>query len=113
MRVFLSYSSEDRKLVEPIYLSLRAQEHTVFFDRADLPPGEEYDARIREAIEKSQLFVFMLSPDFLKSGSYMFIELSIVQKIWEYFGGRLLFVVLWLTGLDQVPVYLKVIMLLE
>ena len=97
MRVFLSYSSEDRKLVEPIYLSLRAQGHTVFFDRADLPPGEEYDARIREAIEKSQLFVFMLSPDSLKSGSYTLTELSIAQKTWEYPGGRLLPVVLALS----------------
>jgi len=113
MRVFLSYSSEDRKLVEPIYLSLRAQGHTVFFDRADLPPGEEYDARIREAIEKSQLFVFMLSPDSLKSGSYTLTELSIAQKTWEYPGGRLLPVVLRPMGLDQVPAYLKAITLLE
>ena len=113
MRVFLSYSSEDRKLVEPIYLSLRAQGHSVFFDRADLPPGEEYDARIREAIEKSQLFVFMLSPDSLKSGSYTLTELSIAQKTWEYPGGRLLPVVLRPTGLDQVSAYLKAITLLQ
>jgi hypothetical protein len=58
MRVFLSYSSKDRALVEPIYLALRAQRHNVFFDRADLPPGEEYDIRIRRAIERSHLFVF-------------------------------------------------------
>jgi TIR domain len=37
MRVFLSYASEDRKLAEAIYLSLRAHRHTVFFDRTDLP----------------------------------------------------------------------------
>src|SRR5207237_9787052 len=113
MRVFLSYSSEDRKLIEHIYLPLRAQGHSVFFDRADLPPGEEYDSRIREAIEKSQLFVFMVSPDSLKSGSYTLTELSIAQKTWEYPGGRLLPVVLRPARLDQVPAYLKAITLLE
>ena len=53
MRVFLSYSAEDRNLVEPIYLALRAQGHSVFFDRGELAPGEEYDVRIRRAIEQS------------------------------------------------------------
>jgi hypothetical protein len=60
MKIFLSYASEDRKLVEPIYLALRAQGHKVFFDRTDLPPGEEYDSRIRQAIEGSDLLVFFL-----------------------------------------------------
>jgi hypothetical protein len=49
MRVFLSYASEDRELVEPIVLALRAQGHSVFFDRDDLPPAEEFDGRIRKA----------------------------------------------------------------
>jgi hypothetical protein len=49
MNIFLSYLSRNRALVEPIYLALRAQRHKVFFDRTDLPPGEEYDIRIRQA----------------------------------------------------------------
>src|SRR5207237_8237625 len=90
MRVFLSYSSEDRKLVEPIYLSLRAQRHTVFFDRADLPPGEEYDARLREPIEKSQLFVFMLTPASLTSDCFTLNQLNVTQQTCEYTGDLLL-----------------------
>jgi hypothetical protein len=58
MRVFLCYSSEDRNLVEPISLALRAQGHRVFFDRSDLPPGEEYDMRIRRAMEKVAVVYF-------------------------------------------------------
>src|SRR5207253_380011 len=113
MRVFLSYSSKDRQLVEPIHLVLRAQGHTVFFDRADLPPGEEYDERIRRAIEKCQLFVFMVSPDSLQAGSYTLTELSIAEKTWEHPGGRLLPVLLRPIGLDQIPAYLKAVTLLE
>jgi formylglycine-generating enzyme required for sulfatase activity len=113
MRVFLSYSAEDRSLVEPVYLALRAQGHRVFFDRADLPPGDEYDVRIRRAIEKSQLFIFMLSPTSLEVGSYTLTELGIAQKTWEHPRGKLLPVVLRPIGLDQVPAYLKAITHLE
>ena len=113
MRVFLSYSSEDRKLVEPIYLALRAQGHSVFFDRGELPPGEEYDVRIRRAIEKSQLFIFVLSPTALDAGSYTLTELGIAQKTWDHPSGRLLPVVLRPISLVQVPAYLKAITFLE
>jgi formylglycine-generating enzyme required for sulfatase activity len=113
MRVFVSYSSEDRKLVEPVYLALRAQGHRVFFDRAELPPGEEYDVRIRRAIEKSRLFIFMVSPTSLDAGSYTLTELAIAQKIWDHPGGRLLPVLLRPVDLRQVPAYLKALTLLE
>ncbi len=113
MRVFLSYSSSDRTLVEPIYLALRAQGHTVFFDRADLPAGEEYDARIRRAIEKSQLVLFMVSPDSLDPGSYTLTELAIAQKTWGHPAGRVLPVILRPISLERIPPYLKSVTLLE
>jgi formylglycine-generating enzyme required for sulfatase activity len=113
MKIFLSYASEDRALVEPIYLALRAQGHKVFFDRADLPPGEEYDSRIRQAIERSQLLIFFLSPAFLDAGSYTLTELHIAQKTWEHPAGKLLPVVLRPIELDQVPPYLKSVTFLE
>jgi formylglycine-generating enzyme required for sulfatase activity len=113
MRVFLSYSSEDRESADAIQLALRAQGHTVFFDRTDLPPGEEYDTRIRRAIEKSQLFVFLISPHSLDSGSYTLTELGIAQKTWQHPAGRLLPVVVRPTPLDRVPPYLRSVTLLE
>ena len=113
MRVFLSYSSSDRTLVEPIYLALRAQGHTVFFDRADLPAGEEYDARIRQSIEKSQLVLFMVSPDSLDPGSYTLTELAIAQKTWGHPAGRVLPVILRPISLERIPPYLKSVTLLE
>ena len=113
MRVFLSYSSKDRHLVEPIELALRGQGHSVFFDRTDLPAGEEYDVRIRQAIEKCQLFIFMVSPHSLDTGSYTLTELSIAEKTWAHPSGRLLPVVLQPIALDQIPAYLKTVTLLE
>ena len=51
MRIFLSYASQDQEPAKAIYLALRDQGQKVFFDRADLPAGEEYHNRIREAIQ--------------------------------------------------------------
>jgi formylglycine-generating enzyme required for sulfatase activity len=113
MRVFLSYSSGDRTLVEPIYLALRAQGNTVFFDRAGLPAGEEYDVRIRRAIEKSHLLVFMVSPDSLEPGSYTLTELAIAQKTWEHPAGRVLPVILRPISFEGIPPYLKSVTLFE
>ena len=113
MRVFLSYASEDRNQAEAIYLSLRGQGHTVFFDRTDLPPGEEYDARIRRAIERSQLLVFLVSPYSLDAGSYTLTELDIAHKTWEHPTGKVLPAVVRPTPLDLIPPYLKSVTLLE
>jgi formylglycine-generating enzyme required for sulfatase activity len=113
MRVFLSYSSSDRKLVEPLYFALRAQGHTVFFDRADLPAGDEYDMRIRRAIEKCHLMVFMVSAESLEPGSYTLTELGIAQRTWEHPAGRVLPVLLRPISLEQIPPYLKSVTLLQ
>jgi len=109
MKVFLSYSSSDRKLVEPILFALRAQAHDVFFDRSDLPPGEEFHARIRQAIEASDLFIFFMSPDSVGEDKYTLSELEIAQKNWPHPAGRVLPIVLRHVELDAVPAYLKAV----
>lgn len=113
MRIFLSYPSEERQLVEPIYLALRAQGHNVFFDRKELPPGEEYDIRIRKAIERADLFVFMLSAEAFDAGSYTLTELEIAQKTWPHPTGRVLPVMLHRVALDKIPPYLEAVTFLE
>jgi len=80
MRIFLSYASPDREQAQSIYLALRDQGHRVFFDRADLPAGDEYHNRIREAIEDCQLFIFLVTPQALDAESYTLSELEIADK---------------------------------
>ncbi len=113
MKIFLSYSSGDRKLVEPILFALRAQAHDVFFDRSDLPPGEEFHARIRQAIEASDLFIFFMSPDSVGEDKYTLSELEIAQKTWTHPSGRVLPVVLRRVELDAVPAYLKAVTIFD
>jgi len=105
MRIFLSYASQDREQAKSIYLALRDQRHKVFFDRADLPAGEEYHNRIREAIQKSHLFIFLLSANAIDAGSYTLEELSIAEKA----SSKLLPVVLRETPIDQIPAVLRAV----
>ncbi len=80
MRIFLSYASPDREQAQSIYLALRDQGHRVFFDRADLPAGDEYHNRIRQAIEDCRLFIFLVTPQALDAESYTLSELEIAEK---------------------------------
>lgn len=113
MKIFLSYSSRDRSLVEPILFALRAQKHAVFFDRSDLPPGEEFDTRIRRAIEHCDLFISLLSPDSVRKESYALTELGIAEKTWSHPTGKILPVMLRWVELDSIPAYLKAVTIFE
>lgn len=107
MRIFLSYASQDREPVHSIYLALRDQGHKVFFDRGDLPAGEEYHNRIRQAIEKSTLFLFIISPDTVDADSYTLTELHIAAKARV----KLLPVVLRATDMELIPVAARAVTL--
>jgi formylglycine-generating enzyme required for sulfatase activity len=103
MRIFISYASQDREPANSVYLALRDQGQQAFFDRADLPAGDEYHNRIRKAIQKSHLFIFLLSPNALDANSYTLEELSIAEKA----GVKLLPVVLREPAMDQIPASIK------
>lgn len=109
MKIFLSYASQDRAAAQSIYLALRDQGHRVFFDRTDLPAGEEYHNRIRMGIEDSHLFLFLISPNAIDSGSYTLTELSIAEKAKV----KLLPVALGKLDVGQLPASLKAVTFLE
>lgn len=113
MRVFLSYASQDREAARAIERDLTEQGHDVFFDRDDLPPGEEYHARIRSAIARSHLLVFLISPDAVDPGSYTLTEIDIAEQSWKRASGRLLPVVLRATPLESLPHFVRSVTLLE
>jgi len=105
MKIFLSYASQDREPAKSIYLALRDQGHAVFFDRADLPPGDEFHNRIRAAVESSRLFIFLISANAVDAGSYTLTELDIAEKARV----KLLPVALGKLAVDQLPAALKAV----
>lgn len=113
MHIFLSYASEDRAIAEEIHLALLAGEHVVFFDKASLPPGGDYHARIESAIRQSDLFIFLVSPNSVAQGSYALTELKFARIKWPHPKGRLLSVRLHNTVWEAIPPYLKSVTVLE
>jgi hypothetical protein len=113
LQIFLSYASEDKDLAEPIAFSLRARGHDVFFDRDDLPAGDEYDMRIEKAVERSALFIFLLSPAAVEKGRFTLTELEFARRKWRNADGHVLPVMARPVTFDQIPNFLKSVTVLE
>ncbi|MGA6826920.1 toll/interleukin-1 receptor domain-containing protein [Nitrospira sp. NS4] len=113
MKIFLCYPSVERPAADSIRLALVAEGHEVFFDRSDLPPGGEYHARINGAIESSDLFIFLVSPESLAKGRYTLSELDIAQARWTHPAGHVLPVLVQPTPIKDLPAYLRAVTLLE
>ncbi|HTU67767.1 MAG TPA: SUMF1/EgtB/PvdO family nonheme iron enzyme [Steroidobacteraceae bacterium] len=113
MRIFLSYASEDRATADAVRLALENGGHDVFYDREDLPAGGEFHARIRQAIEQSELAVFLVSPKTLDAGSYTLNEIQIAEEKWPRADGRVLPVLLEKVPTKDLPAYLASVTFLE
>ncbi len=113
MDVFLSYASEQRAVAGDIALALRGEGHSVFFDRSALPEGEAYNARIREAIDACDLFVFLVSPQAVSAGRYTLTELRFAETRWPSPAGRLLPVMVQPTDRAALPAYLRAVAILR
>jgi len=113
MRVFLSYSSADRPIAEKIHIALEAAGYDVFFDRDSLPAGESFDVRILDEVERSDFFIFLLSPESIEAGAYTLTELGFARHRWAKPAGRILPVVIRKIDLQNLPVYLRAVTLLE
>lgn len=113
MRIFISFGGEHRKLAESIAIRLEQDNHSVFFDRLSLAPGEEYDHTIRREIARGDLFVYLISPESVEEGTYALTELGLAQKQWPNPSGRLLPVLIAPTPMDSVPAYASAVTLLQ
>jgi hypothetical protein len=112
MKIFLSYASEDKHLVEPIYYAL-VEKHTVFFDRKSLPPGGNFDTQISKAIQDSDLFIYCISPNAVACGSYTLSEVKFAEKKWTHPKKHILPVMLLETSYAEIPSYIKAVTVLE
>lgn len=109
MRVFLSYASEDRAIAEQIQLALAGDKNKVFFDSQSLPPGGDYNARIRKAIGDSDLFIFLISTYSIEKGSYCLTELALAREKWSHPKGKVIPVMLSAVDFVRIPNYLRAV----
>lgn len=114
VRIFISYASERRALADRIAIGLRQSGAEVFFDRDALPPGEAYDSEIREQIRRSDLLIFLVSPESLEPGTYALTELGLARERWPNPSGRVLPVlVAQLKEGQGLPAYLSAVGILS
>lgn len=113
MNIFLSYASQQRSLAEEIQLALSAYGHRVFFDRSNLSPAWEYHAEIRKAVEASDAFIFLISPESVTRGRYALTEVKFAREKWPHPMGHVLPVMVIQTDLKRIPSYLRAVTILE
>jgi hypothetical protein len=109
VKIFLSHSKAQASLAERLALSLRGDGHTVFFDQSDIGAGDEYDSRIRNAIERCDLFVFLISPESVAPDSYPLAELDIAEARWPHPKGHVLPLVAKPLDIGNIPPYLRAV----
>jgi hypothetical protein len=85
----------------------------VFFDAESLPAGGDYHARIRKAVDDSDLFVFLISNYSIAKGSYCLSELTLARERWPHPKGRVIPVRISAVSFDLIPNYLRAVTILE
>lgn len=70
--IFISYASEDYECASSIAQTFKNMGASVWFDKAELNPGEKYEKSITEKIQECKRFVPILSRCTLKEGRRFF-----------------------------------------
>jgi hypothetical protein len=113
MDVFLSYASEDRALAERDCRVLEGEGHDDFFDREDLGGGDAFGERIRLAMARADVLVYLISRSSVAPKSYALTELSIAEGLSRRNRPALLPVRTDDTPIDAVPATLRAFTILE
>lgn len=113
MKVFLSHATSDKPIAESIAHSIRARGHEVFYDLDDLPAGADYEGRIEVAIERCDVFVFLVSPRSVERGRYTLTEMGLARRKWPTPSGHVLPVMISETAFETIPSYLRAVTILR
>jgi hypothetical protein len=67
MKVFISHSHSDEKLARKVATILTDSGLEVWDDRREIMPGDNWAAKVAQALEESDAMVVLLTPDALRS----------------------------------------------
>ena len=73
MRIFISYRRSDSKTIARLIgedLRARYGPDTVFQDVTEIKPGAEFPEDIRKALERSDIFLALVGPDWARKGAF-------------------------------------------
>ena len=77
--VFISYSRKDASSAQSLNAALNAAGIDTFLDAKDLPPGQEFNSRIKASVDNADLFIFLASSNSVNPGSYTMTELAFAE----------------------------------
>ena len=80
LRIFLLYARSDEKTVRRLYNRLSKTGASVWMDRKNLLPGQDWQSEIRQAIYSSDIVIVCLSEQFNKKGGHRHEELRIALE---------------------------------
>lgn len=108
MRIFISYSRADHQSAEAVAKTLKQAGHQVFFDKHSIKAADDFNRIIWGEIRKAELFIFLISPNSIRPGSYALTELSFAEKKWPNPERRVLSVLVEPTELTNIPIYTSI-----
>jgi len=109
MRVFISYASEDYNLAKSIQLALVGEGHLVFFDLKSIVAGDDFRHKIRSAILKSDVMIFLVSHHAIAADSFAMTELAMAEERWPHPKGRVVPVNISNVAHARMPPYLAAV----
>lgn len=77
LRIFLLYARSDEASVRQLYNRLVKEGASVWLDRENILPGQDWESEIRTAIYGSDIVIVCLSKHFNQQGGYRHEELKI------------------------------------
>jgi predicted nucleotide-binding protein len=60
--VFISYSSQDHDFAQRLVRDLKEREIPVWFDEAELEPGDSIIGKVEAAVDRMDYLIVLLSP---------------------------------------------------
>jgi len=85
MFVFLCYAREDLKAARKLYKSLKKEGITVWFDQESLLPGQNWRDSIKQAIQKCNFFLALLSSNSVSKKGFVNSELTNAIEVLDTF----------------------------
>jgi len=113
MYIFLSYSRADLAHAEQIEANLKQAGHKVFFDKHSIKIAEDFNRVIWTEIQKADLFIYLISENSVRKGSYALTELTLAEKKWPNPERRVLPVLIEPTDFANMPIYASICNILQ
>ncbi|MGI9535408.1 MAG: toll/interleukin-1 receptor domain-containing protein [Thermodesulfobacteriota bacterium] len=71
LSIFFSYSRSDAEFAQKLAKDLQAEGYSIWIDQISVEPGTRWDSEVEKALESSDVFLVVLSPDAVSSENVM------------------------------------------